>query len=265
MFDRFDRKIDYLRISVTDKCNLRCVYCMPEEGVPLMRHEDLLSFEEILDVAETAVEMGVVKVRITGGEPLVRRGIVKLVSMLARVKGIGDFAMTTNGIQLAELAHPLAEAGLRRVNVSLDAVAPARYAAITRGGDVRLVLAGIEAARAAGLAPVKLNCVIRKSLDEPDAISVASFAGEQGLEVRFIRRMSLAIGEFSVVIGGTGGDCPRCNRLRLSCDGMIRPCLFSDLAFGVRALGAREAIRRALEAKPESGKTSNVMFHEIGG
>lgn len=265
MFDRFDRKIDYLRVSVTDKCNLRCVYCMPEEGVPPIRHEDVLRFEEIAEVAHTAVELGVVKVRVTGGEPLVRRGIVTLVSMLARIPGIEDFAMTTNGIRLAELAQPLAEAGLHRINISLDALDPARYADVTRGGDVRLVLDGIRAARAAGLAPIKLNCVVQHSPDEPDARSVAAFARDEGLEIRFIRMMNLSIGDFSVVMGGTGGDCARCNRLRLSCDGWVRPCLFNDAAFSVRALGAREAIRRAVDAKPECGQTSRNHFHRVGG
>ncbi|HNT88089.1 MAG TPA: radical SAM protein [Candidatus Hydrogenedentes bacterium] len=259
MFDRFDRKIDYLRISVTDKCDLRCVYCMPAEGVPHLRHEDVLSFEEILEVTRAAVAMGVVKVRITGGEPLVRRGIVALVSMLAGVEGIDDLAMTTNGTRLAAFARPLADAGLRRVNISLDALDAARYAAITRGGDVADVFAGIEAARDAGLDPIKLNCVVRESPDEPDARAVAAFGAARGIEVRYIRRMNLSDGVFTKVIGGRGGDCPRCNRLRLSCDGMVRPCLFSDLVFSVRELGPVEAIRRAVAEKPRSEKRTERL------
>jgi cyclic pyranopterin phosphate synthase len=265
MFDRFNRRIDYVRISVTDKCNLRCVYCLPKEGVVLIRHEDVLRFEEIIEVTKITVGMGVTKVRVTGGEPLVRRGIVTLIAMLAELDGIADFGMTTNGTLLAEFARPLAEAGLHRVNVSLDAMDPARYAAITRGGDVRTVLDGIRAARNAGLNPVKLNCVIQESRDEPDARAVAAYAAQEGLELRFIRRMNLATGDFSVVSGGTGGDCPMCNRLRLSCDGMVRPCLFSNLGFSVRELGPREAIRRALFHKPERGTTSQATFHAIGG
>ncbi|HNR31618.1 MAG TPA: radical SAM protein [Candidatus Hydrogenedentes bacterium] len=265
MFDRFDRKIDYLRISVTDKCDLRCVYCMPAEGVPHLRHEDVLSFEEILEVTRAAVAMGVVKVRITGGEPLVRRGIVALVSMLAGVEGIDDLAMTTNGTRLAAFARPLADAGLRRVNISLDALDAARYAAITRGGDVADVFAGIEAARDAGLDPIKLNCVVRESPDEPDARAVAAFGAARGIEVRYIRRMNLSDGVFTKVIGGRGGDCPRCNRLRLSCDGMVRPCLFSDLVFSVRELGPVEAIRRAVAEKPRSGERSSAPISAIGG
>ena len=266
MLDRFDRKINYLRISVTDRCNLRCVYCMPEGGVALLSHDDILSFEEILEVTRTAVQMGIDKVRLTGGEPLVRRNIVTLTSMVAGVPGIRDYAMTTNGLLLAELARPLFEAGLHRVNVSLDTLDPARYTDITRGGDLARVLAGIDAAAAAGLTPVKLNCVVRESSSEPDARQVAEFAAERGLKVRFIRRMDTAAGQFWPVEGGTGGDCTRCNRLRLASNGIIVPCLFSDLAFSVRELGAREAIRRAVEAKPEAGTTSrNNKFCRIGG
>lgn len=265
MFDPFDRRIDYLRISVTDKCNLRCLYCMPEEGIPLIRHEDVLRFEEIAEVVRTAVDLGIRKVRLTGGEPLVRRDITTLVAMLNRIDGIEDLAMTTNGILLSKFAPSLAEAGLQRVNVSLDAIDPARYADITRGGDVQAVFAGIRAARDAGLEPVKLNCVIQRSPEDPDARDVAAYAKAEGLELRFIRRMNLADGDFSVVIGGSGGDCARCNRLRLSSDGMVRPCLFSDIDFSVRGLGPRDAILRAVRNKPACGKTSNSHFYAIGG
>lgn len=265
MFDSFSRRIDYLRISVTDKCNLRCTYCMPEQGVPLIKHADVMRFEEIVEFAQAAVEMGVRKVRLTGGEPLVRRGVVDLVRMLAGIKGITDYAMTTNGILLKQFARPLAEAGLHRVNVSLDAVDPARYAAITRGGNVQAVFEGIHAARDANLLPIKINCVIHNSIDEPDARAVADYAATESLEIRFVRRMNLALGQFSTVIGGSGGDCPRCNRIRLSCNGMVRPCLFNDMEFSVRKLGAREAIRLAVLHKPRCGLTSAAAFHSIGG
>ena len=265
VLDAFNRTINYLRISVTDKCNLRCVYCMPTEGVPLLRHEDLLSFEEIADFTRIAVRMGITKVRLTGGEPLVRRGIITLVEMLPTISGIQDFAMTTNGILLADYAPELAKAGLHRVNVSLDALEPARYAEITRGGDVKKVLAGIDAARAAGLLPIKINCVIQESPEEPDARAVTQFCQSEGLVVRFIKRMDLAGGHFSVVIGETGGDCAHCNRLRLTSNGLVRPCLFNDLGFPVRELGAEAAIRQAVAAKPECGSASGAMFHTIGG
>lgn len=265
MFDSFDRPINYLRISVTDKCNLRCVYCMPAEGVPLLRHEDMLSFEEIAEVTKTAVSMGVTKVRLTGGEPLVRRDIVTLVEMLSRIEGIQDFAMTTNGILLESFSQKLVKAGLHRVNVSLDTVDADLYAEITRGGDIRAVIAGLVAARTAGLTPIKLNCVIQNTPDEADAQGVLAFGRSQGFEVRFIKRMNLAEGSFSVVIGGSGGDCAHCNRLRLTSSGLVRPCLFNDLGFSVRALGAEEAIRQAVAVKPEAGGTSCSLFHTIGG
>ncbi len=265
MFDRFSRRINYLRVSVTDRCNLRCVYCMPEGGVRMLRHEDVLSFEEIEETVRVAVGMGIDKVRLTGGEPLVRKDILVLVEILARIEGIKDYAMTTNGVLLAKLAAGLKEAGLHRINVSLDALDPERYRRITRGGDVAAVLAGIEAAMAAGLAPVKLNCVVERSSSEPDAQELAQFARSKGLQVRFIRRMDTANGRFWTVEGGDGGDCARCNRLRLSSDGMVRPCLLSDLAFSVRQLGPDAAIRRAVDIKPPAGVRSASQFHRIGG
>ncbi len=266
MLDPFGRTIDYLRVSVTDRCNLRCTYCMPAEGVPLLRHEDILTFEEITEVVRTAAAMGIGKIRLTGGEPLVRRGIVDLVRMLAAIPAIRDLSMTTNGTLLAGYAKRLAEAGLQRVNVSLDAVGAARYAAITRGGDVRQVLAGIAAARRAGLTPIRLNCVVEDSPSEADAQDVARFAADSDLEVRFIRRIALLEGRFAAVSGGLGGDCPRCNRLRLASDGSIRPCLLSDLSFRVRTLGAAEALTRAIRAKPQSGSAcTDRAMNLIGG
>ena len=266
MKDRFGRTINYLRISVTDRCNLRCRYCMPAEGVPLVSHEDILSFEEITDVAQVAVGMGITKVRVTGGEPLVRRGIETLVRMLAAIDGIHDLAMSTNGTLLADHARALAEAGLHRVNISLDTMDPERYSHLTRGGDIKEVLAGIAAAREAGLEPIKLNCVVSKSSSEPDAREVARFARENGCEARFIPKMDAATGTFSVVEGGSGGDCARCNRLRLSSDGLVRPCLFSDLGFSVRELGAVEALTRAVEEKPEAGgPCTRNWIRAVGG
>lgn len=265
MYDRFQRRIDYLRISVTDRCNLRCTYCMPAGGIALRRHEDMLSFEEIEAFTRAAVALGVRRVRLTGGEPLVRRGIVSLVGMLAMIDGLDDLALTTNGILLGPMAADLKAAGLRRVNVSLDALDPERFAAITRGGDVRQVVAGVRAAIACGLLPVKLNCVVRESPDEPDAQDVAAFGRELGCEVRFVREMDLESGRFARVIGGEGGDCPRCNRLRLTSDGKLRPCLFSDLSYDVRALGAAEALRLAVAAKPAAGGRTRGSMHTIGG
>ncbi|MFO7948220.1 MAG: radical SAM protein [Armatimonadota bacterium] len=266
MKDRFGREINYLRVSVTDRCNLRCRYCTPAEGVSLLPREKILSYEEILDVVVEAVALGVTKVRLTGGEPLVRQDIVRLVQMLAGVDAIKDLCMSTNGILLEQFAQPLAEAGLQRVNISLDAMSPQRYRYITRGGAVSRVLAGIDAAREAGLQPVKLNCVVEESADEPDARAVARFGRENDLPVRFIPRMDLQEGIFSTVDGGTGGECDTCNRLRLSADGFIRPCLFSDLAYSVRKLGAAQALKTAIQNKPRRGTSCEQCYmRRIGG
>ena len=266
MRDPFGRSIDYLRISVTDRCNLRCHYCMPDGYVHRLGREDLLTFEEIVVVAQAAVDLGMHKIRLTGGEPLLRSHVVDLVRMLAAIGGLNDLSMTTNGVLLPEYAAPLADAGLHRVNISVDAVDPRSYREKTRGGDLDLLMAGIQAARDAKFKCIKLNCVVERSSDEPDAREVADFAKQNGLGVRFIRRMDLANGEFWVVEGGAGGDCPRCNRLRLSCDGVVRPCLFSDVGFNVRELGVREAINRAIEEKPESGQRCHTTtFSGIGG
>ncbi|MEZ4997412.1 MAG: radical SAM protein [Bacteroidales bacterium] len=255
-----------LRVSVTDRCNLRCRYCMPEEGITLIVHEDVLTYDEITAFTRVAVAAGISKVRITGGEPLVRKGVTELVRMLSGIEGITDLSMTTNGILLADNAVALAEAGLMRVNVSLDTLDPEKYRYVTRGGELHSVIMGIEAAQKAGLRPVKINCVIKSSPDEADAREVAEFSMREGLEVRFIRQMDLASGTFSVVHGGTGGHCAKCNRLRLTPEGMLRPCLFSDRGFSIRELGAEEALRLALEAKPERGTANHVNgFYNIGG
>jgi cyclic pyranopterin phosphate synthase len=265
MFDRFNRRIHYLRISVTDRCNLRCVYCMPAAGVPSVPHAQVLSFEEIAEVTRVAVELGVDKVRLTGGEPLVRSGIVELVRMLAAIDGIKDLAMTSNGLLMPRYAPALRAAGLHRVNISLDSVIPEHYREITRGGCVAEALAGIEAVCAAGFRKVKLNCVVRESPDEDDARSVAAYAAEKGVELRYIRRMDTGKGEFWRVLGGDGGHCAACSRLRLTSTGRIYPCLFSDVCYDVRALGARAALLAAVEAKPEAGRMSANRFHHMGG
>ena len=266
MIDEFGRKIDYLRISVTDRCNLRCRYCMPQEGIKLLKHHDILTFEEIIDFTKIAVEMGITKVRLTGGEPLVRHGIVNLVETIAAVNPITDFAMTTNGSLLAQYAQSLADAGLHRVNISLDTIDAERYRQLTRCGDIEQVFAGIEAAKTAGLNPIKLNCVVDKFSKESDPESVMKFGLVNGLEVRIIRQMVFETGEFSVVEGGTGGDCERCNRLRLSSDGKIRPCLFSDIFFNVRQLGPKQALLQAVAEKPQAGgPCEHNWMHGIGG
>lgn len=266
MYDQYNRKLNYLRISVTDRCNLRCIYCMPEKGIKLMQHEDILSFEDILTVVKKGVAKGITKIRLTGGEPLVRRGIVDLVGMIASVEGIADLSMTTNGILLAQFAKSLKEAGLNRVNISLDTISPLRYNEITRGGDIRRVFDGIRAAKEAGLLPVKINCVVFKSSNEPDAREVAAFCKENDLQIRFIHQMNLQTGEFSIVEGGKGGDCKNCNRLRLTANGDIKPCLFNEMAFNVRETSVNLAFDMAVMNKPRVGtKNKSEKFYGIGG
>lgn len=266
MYDNYNRRINYLRISVTDRCNLRCLYCMPAEGFEMLQHADILSFEEITEVTRVAVGMGVNKVRITGGEPLVRKGVVNLVKMLAEIPGIDDLSMTSNGTYLARFADQLKAAGLNRINISLDTLDSAKYSKITRGGKLEDVLNGIKAAKDAGLFPVKINCVVQNSSDEPDAQMVAAYCIDNGLQVRFIHQMSLTEGHFSVVEGGSGGDCSICNRLRLTANGKLMPCLFNGIEFDVRLLGAEAAIRKAIEEKPACGSMNlSGEFYNIGG
>jgi GTP 3',8-cyclase len=266
MYDRFNRRINYLRVSITDRCNLRCTYCMPAEGIRLLEHKDILSFEEIVEIIREAVSLGITKVRITGGEPLVRKGIISLIEKIASIEGINDFGLTTNGILLSEFAADLARAGLHRINISLDTVDPEKFKAITRGGNIQNVFQGIEAAKEAGLTPVKINCVVRNSSGEPDAQAVKQFCEQNGLEARFIHEMSLTDGCFTIVENGHGGDCVNCNRLRLTANGIIRPCLFNDIQFSTRELGIREALEQAAGRKPEKGTVNlNGSFHNIGG
>lgn len=266
MYDSYNRPIHYLRISVTDRCNLRCTYCMPEEGVPPIKHEDILRYEEIVEVVKEAVVLGIDKVRITGGEPLVRKNIEDLIAMISVIPGIRDFGLTTNGILLEQYAEKLAAAGLHRINISLDTIDPGRYREITRGGDITSVFKGIAAAKKAGLMPIKINCVVQNSSSEKDAEAVRKFCLDEGLDARFIRQMDLEHGRFSVVEGGSGGYCDGCNRLRLTANGKIKPCLFDNLEFDIRKLGIRNALLEAINLKPRRGTgNSTNHFNNIGG
>jgi cyclic pyranopterin phosphate synthase len=172
MKDKYNRTINYLRISVIDRCNLRCIYCMPENNLTWLNHEDILSFEEIVKTVKYAVQLGINKIRLTGGEPLVRRDIINLVKMIANIEGIKDFAMTTNGILLSQYAKALKGAGLHRVNISLDTLNAERFYKLTRGGNIQNVLDGIKAAQRAELLPIKLNCIVDESFDSRDRIEI---------------------------------------------------------------------------------------------
>lgn len=192
MQDPFGRSIDYLRLSITDRCNLRCRYCMPEEGVPSLAHGDILSYEELLRVARCCVALGIRKIRVTGGEPLVRRGVVDFVGQLAQLPDSPEVVLTTNGLLLAELALPLKIAGLARVNVSLDTLHAERFLALTRRDGLRQVLDGLAAAEAAGLTPVKINVIPLKGVNDDELLDFARLTLKHPWEVRFIEFMPIS-------------------------------------------------------------------------
>jgi cyclic pyranopterin phosphate synthase len=280
LVDRFGRVHDDLRISVTDRCNLRCVYCMPEEGVPYLPRADILSLDELVRVARVARGLGVTSVRLTGGEPLVRKALPTLVASLAEI-GFEDLALTTNGTLLGDVAGSLAAAGLRRVNVSCDSLQESRFGAIRRRGSLGTVLRAMDAAEAAGLVPLKVNVVLLRGQNDDEILDFAAFARDTGRVVRFIefmpldaegkwdrsrlvpgqevyRRISAAWplspvpsgspapaerfrfvdgrGEIGLISSVTQPFCGTCNRLRLTADGAIRNCLFSDQERSVRQL-----------------------------
>lgn len=191
LIDRFGRRISYLRISITDRCDLRCLYCMAEEMVFLPRAQ-ILSLEEIHRIAAAFVELGVNKIRVTGGEPLVRRGALDLIEQLGRLP-LAELTLTTNGMRLAECAGRLAAAGVRRVNISLDSLKPERFRRLTRVGELHRVLAGIEAARRAGFARIKLNSVVLKGYNHDEVIDLVRFAVAKGLDISFIEEMPLGV------------------------------------------------------------------------
>ncbi|MGQ9824308.1 MAG: GTP 3',8-cyclase MoaA, partial [Desulfotomaculales bacterium] len=193
MQDNFQREINYLRVSVTDRCNLRCFYCLPEQGVKSIPHGEILRFEEIERVVRAAALVGVKKVRITGGEPLVRKGLAGLVEAIAAIPEIDDLAITTNGLLLAEMAKDLKRAGLKRVNVSLDSLDPEKFARLTRGGDLSRVWAGIEEALALELHPVKLNTVVLKGHNDDEITALAALSTKLPLHVRFIELMPVGV------------------------------------------------------------------------
>jgi cyclic pyranopterin phosphate synthase len=182
------RRVDYLRLSVTDRCNLRCAYCMPPEGVPPRDHSEILSYEELATFARVAVELGITKVRVTGGEPLVRKGCPDFVALLAAIPGVADIALTSNGLLLAEYAQDLRDAGLRRVNLSIDSLRAERFTAITRGGRVEEALAGLDAAFAVGFSPVKVNTVLLDGVED-ELEEFVALTVERPIHVRFIENM----------------------------------------------------------------------------
>lgn len=266
MYDLYNRKITYLRISVTDRCNLVCQYCMPEQLKGKKEGRRIMDFEEITDIVRTLVPLGISKIRLTGGEPLVRKGVEKLVDKISAIEGIREITMTTNGQLLHGMAKALADAGLDRINISLDTLNPDRYREITRGGDIRKVKKGIEAALEHKLNPVKINCVITPDTTTGEMAELKRYCKDKNLGLRFIRQMNLGSGKFWKVEGGEGGHCKICNRIRLTSDGRFIPCLFSEKEFDIKEFGVLEAFNRAIQQKPERGRVnSRNTFYGIGG
>lgn len=282
LIDSYGRRITYLRVSVTDLCNLRCVYCMPAEGVVKQSHATIMKHEEVAQIIRVAAENGVHAVRLTGGEPLVRKGLPDLVEMIAAIPQIKDLSLTTNAMLLEKMAKPLAAAGLQRLNISLDTLQPGKFTQITRGGDLDQVWRGIEAAEAAGLGPIKINVVAMKGINDDEIPALARLSLTHPWAVRFIEVMPiknqcsgatisiagaylsvqemkrvlqpLGLESIPAVVGngparsyrlaGALGQigfisplgehfCASCNRLRLTADGNIRPCLLSDVEIPV--------------------------------
>jgi len=275
MYDRFGRSIEYLRISVTDRCNLRCRYCMDEEGIPLLPKEQILSYEAIIQIARMACSLGFTKIRLTGGEPLVRSNLVYLVRELARIPGLKTLALTTNGTLLADQAAALKAAGLQKVNVSLDTLDPAFFRWLTRGGDLAEVFEGLRAAQKVSL-PIKINTVVLSS-SLLTAGKAAGTAGEQDIEQVLAFASSIGaehqcIAQYRLGDLKTEGPyerpppCENCNRLRLLANGTLRPCLHSDLAVPINMNDIEGSFQQALRIKPYRGdRCLPQNLTQIGG
>jgi len=313
MTDCCDRTIRYLRLSVTDLCNYRCVYCMGEDGVPKRAHGDVLSIEELAEIGAAAVRCGVTKIRLTGGEPLVRRGVLTLCETLRAADGLGELALTTNGSLLPAMAADLRRAGVDRLNVSLDTLRPERFRALTRRGELSDVLRALDAARAAGFDALKLNVVLLGGVNDDEIADFAALTRDEALSVRFIELMPMGVCAMFprerflaadavlaalpalVPVGGDGVAelyrmpghrgtvglirpmsrcfCAECDRIRVTADGKLKPCLHSAAELPLRGLhgGALEdAIRRGAAQKPArhhlaSGSDTPRAMNEIGG
>ncbi|KYH28276.1 MULTISPECIES: GTP 3',8-cyclase MoaA [Clostridium] len=299
MLDGEGREINYLRISVTDLCNLRCKYCIPEEGVVKKCHSSILTLEEIEKIVVESTKVGINKVRLTGGEPLVRRGIVELVDKISNIEGINEIALTTNGILLKKYAADLKKAGLKRVNISLDTLNKYKYEYITRGGNLQDVLRGIEAAKKAGLFPLKLNIVLIKGFNDDEIENFVNLTLKNEIDIRFIELMPIgdnswwaqkhfisnnivlnrnpslipidnkdksspakhyklpnAKGRVGLINPISSHFCSNCNRLRLTADGKVKPCLHSNEEIDIKTVlrqggDVLPIIRKALEIKPK--------------
>jgi cyclic pyranopterin phosphate synthase len=265
MLDSFGRELRYLRVSVTDRCNLRCVYCMPPEGVKLLRHNDIISYEQIAAVARAAAKVGFAKIRLTGGEPLARLGVAGLVTLLRAIPDVSTIAMTTNGTLLAPLAASLKAAGLDSVNVSLDTLDEARYAMLTRGGRLSDAMAGIDAALASGM-PVKINVVAMEDSPETEFVGLRSYAKSVGAEIQFIARYSLRDEKMDGGEYDRPPPCGSCDRLRLLANGVLRPCLHGNVEVPVDFGDIEGSIAKAVRLKPARGHVcTDLEVGQIGG
>ncbi len=303
MIDQFGRRIEYLRISVTDKCNLRCVYCMPLEGLPWLKRDEILDYEEIAQIVRAMAGMGLKRLRITGGEPLVRRDLAALVGMLSSIDGIENIALSTNAVLLADQAADLKAAGVDRVNISLDSLREDRVDAISRRpGSYDGIMKGLEAAEAVGFEPIKINVVLLRGSNDDEIADFAAITKERPWHIRFIEIMPTgsntdmsvdsyiscqealtrvrSLGDLEPATGPTGNGpatyyrfpgapgtvgvitpmshnfCDRCNRMRLTADGQLRPCLFGSLQTDLRAPLRRgedmvPLVEHTLRIKPE--------------
>lgn len=333
LMDNWGREISYLRVSITDRCNYRCIYCKPEEQFEFIPHEEILRYEEIVDIIEEAVNLGVTKVRITGGEPLARKGVVDFIKKLREIKKLEDISLTTNGFFLSEYAEKLKDAGLNRVNISLDSLQEEKYKRITRGGSLEKALKGVDSALKAGLLPIKINTVLIRGTNDDEVEDFVRLTWRKPLNIRFIEFMpsgeelkdnyrdkfisvleikeSLAEkysfrpidinsgngpAKYYQIKGGQGTIgfitalsqhfCKTCNRMRLTSEGKLRPCLFSNMEVDIkqairnaktddkiiRRKITRSSIVEAISIKPEGHKLNekfsnrdSFKMSKIGG
>lgn len=302
MIDNYGRDINYIRISVTELCNLRCRYCMPEEGVPKRNHDEMMTAEETLKAAKAAVALGINKIRITGGEPLVKRGIVRLCREIAEIDGVEELCITTNGTLLKEFAVPLKEAGVDRLNISIDTLDPEKFSYITRLGQLQDVMDGIDAAFEAGFDKIKLNVVLMGGFNDDEIGTFVELTKDRDLEVRFIELMPIgggidfdkagfiscetvlervpelrplnmtdgvasmyslpnAKGRVGLIRPISCEFCSGCNKIRLTADGMLKPCLHLDGEISIRGMDEEEILktmREAILSKPEMRETMDA-------
>ena len=264
MLDRFDREINYLRISVTSSCELRCTYCVPENYRPPPT-ERVLSLEEIIAVVKAGAGLGLAKIRLTGGEPLLRPDIVQMVAEIKQVEKIDELAITTNGHKLPVLAAPLVAAGLDRLNISLDTVNPERYRTITRYGTLGKAISGIDAALAAKI-PVKINMVVLTDTTDGQIAEMREFCDSRGLQMQLIRQYSLKETKLDEADYDRPPPCSECNRIRLLSNGTLKPCLHTDVEIDLDPDRIEECLVAAVNAKPVRGAVcSGRDMVEIGG